>query len=401
MGWPKPDSKVNPLYRTCLLLGVVLLCWQIPACGTGPSERELCHILRASWQSYCLSYISPEGRVIIPEQGGGTISEAQAYALLRALWADDEQTFARVYAWTWQNLSRVKKFGDHLLAWQWGKKDDGSCGVIDWHTATDGDLDYALALQLAGRRGWRVPPPLPDYSEEARQVLHDILDKEVVSLPNGTLVLTPGNWHENAPPYLLNPSYFSPGFYPLFHLLRPDARWARLQDDTYRLLQELRNKMDQAPGVGLFPNWCRIEADGRLAPAPGRDNHFGWDAVRLPYRLALDALWHRNPQAVQLLADTILPFAKKEWHLRGRLAAIYTYRGQSLAPFESPVIYAGVLAAALAVNDKPFAHEMARKILSFYRQYGRLAYFMAPENYYDNNWAWLGLALYAGWVRVF
>jgi hypothetical protein len=70
-----------------------------------------------------------------------------------------------------------------------------------------------------------------------------------------------------------------------------------------------------------------------------------------------------------------------------------------LAGYESPVLYAGVLAAALAAGDKPFAREMAEKVLSFYQEEGGEAYFVSRDNYYANNWAWLGLALYAGWVK--
>ncbi len=397
-----PESGDGKKLRWWLILvGLSVLLPEASACCAGPPRPEVERVLKTAWQSYCQHYISPEGQVIIPERGGGTISEAQAYALLRAVWAGDEATFGRVYAWTRRNLARVGKFGDYLLAWQWGRKDDSSWGVVDWNTASDGDLDYALALQLASRRGWRAPAALPPYREETSRVLNDILDKEVVSLPTGTLLLTPGNWHLTVPPFLLNPSYFSPGFYPLFNLIKPDPRWERLRADTYLLLANIVQGLRRNPSVALFPDWCQVDAGAQPAPAAGRGAHFGWEAVRLPFRLALDALWHGEQRAIKLLANTIVPFAQKEWQTRGRLAAVYDDDGQPLASFESPVIYAGVLAAFLAVGDQPGADRMAQKLLSFYQEQGRQAYFVSPENYYDNNWAWLGLALYAGWVRVF
>ena len=52
-------------------------------------KARLERVLTASWQSYCRHFIKTDGQVIIPEEGGGTISEAQAYALLRAVWAND------------------------------------------------------------------------------------------------------------------------------------------------------------------------------------------------------------------------------------------------------------------------------------------------------------------------
>jgi len=436
---PKPKTifREKPVYSSKILALLILaaLAW---ACGESQPDR-VARVLKASWQSYVRHYISPEGRVVIPERGGETISEAQAYALLRAVWIGDAATFARVYGWTLQNLSREKTHGDHLLAWHWGRQPDDAWGVLDANTASDADLDYALALILAGKRGWRPPPDLPSYLGEARRVRQSILDQEVVRLPNGELLLTPGNWHEPAPPYLVNPSYFSPAAYRLWSLPLPDksaspaggiipshlrgegqgggekplaqeresmsknSAWGNLHRDTYLLLHRLAQGLGEQPGVGLFPDWCRVDGAGHPhhAQTPERGSDFGWEAIRLPWRLALDALWFKDEAAVRLLKDKFLPFFKKEWIAKGRLAAVYHDDGAPTVDYESPVIYAGVLAAALAAGDRDFAELMAGKILSFYRQEGDQAYFVTPENYYAQNWAWLGLALYHGVVKIF
>ena len=263
---PEDDHEKNSLFAVRPPLRA------LPRLPTGPVEgppgagahRLLAELLPALHQS--------DGQVIIPEEGGGTISEAQAYALLRAVWANDATVFNRVYLWTYEKLSRGRAHGDRLLSWRWGRLPDGSWGVLDANSATDGDLDYALALVLAARKGWRAPSGLPDYREEARRVQADILAKEVVALPDGDLLLTPGNWHEPQPPYLVNPSYFSPAAYRLFARsdhrgeinlrntgstrrrgrwgippLQRDGRggihgsrpWSRLHQSTYKLLEQL------------------------------------------------------------------------------------------------------------------------------------------------------------------
>jgi endo-1,4-beta-D-glucanase Y len=389
--------KKFKIFWVFLLLGVIL------ACQTPGSPGRLAQVLNASWQSYRLLFITPEGQVQLPEQGGGTISEAQAYALLRAVWAGDKTTFVRVYGWTYRHLSRTLQYGDHLLAWRWGRLPGGSAGVLDANTATDADLDYALALILAQRRGWRPPPNLPDYLEESRRVQASILAKEVVHLPDGVLLLTPGNWHGPQPPYLMNPSYFSPAAYRLFVQAGNGATatnaWRQLDQSTYAFLGKVCQRLGDLRGLGLFPDWCRVDAAGRISPAPGKDTDFGWEAVRIPFRVALDGLWFKSPRATRLLKDRFLPFFKKEWRIHRRLAAIYHYDGTPAVDYESPVLYAGVLAGAIAAGDKDFAREMALKILSFYHEDGNRAYFEAPDNYYANNWAWLGLALYAGWTE--
>jgi endoglucanase len=418
---PAMTMKKIPLILAALLAGLCL------ACQPDPSKARLERVLTTSWQSYCRHFIKSDGQVSLPEEGGGTISEAQAYALLRAVWANDAPVFTRVYAWTYKNLSRVHTYGDSLLSWRWGRLPDGSWGVVDANSATDGDLDYALALVLAARKGWRAPPGLPDYRGEARRVQTDILAKEVVALTDGELLLTPGNWHELQPPYLVNPSYFSPAAYRLFASISSEtdreraaervgavrapplqtdveatnnsSRWVRLRGDTYRLLGQLTQGLGGQPGVGLFPDWCQVDGAGRLHPAPGKDTRFGWEAVRLPFRVALDGLWFKEPRAARLLTDKFLPFFKSQWQAHGRLLAVYTFDGVPGVDYESPVLYAGVLAGALAAGDRDFAREMALKILSFYREDGDRAFFEAPDHYYANNWAWLGLALYAGWVE--
>jgi len=370
----------------------------LAACG-GASLQELDRVLRRSWQSYTRHYLSPEGRVVVPERGGDTISEAQAYALLRAVWAGDADTFGRVYAWTYAHLSRRQSHGDHLLAWRWGKGEDGAEKILDANTASDGNLDYALALLLAARRGWRPPPGLPGYAAEGARMQRDMLAKEVVTLPSGETLLAPGNWLEAAPPHLLNPSYFFPSAYRLFQRSSGEAGWGKLLASVYPALTRLSQGVGGAPGVGLFPDWVLVDAQGRFDPAPEWEGDYGWEAVRLPWRVALDRIWFGEKRAATLLQERFYPFMKQEWQTRGKILALYRLDGQPLADYESPVLYAGVLAAALALEDKDFARQMAEKILSFYHESGERAYFAAPDNYYADNWAWLGLALYHGWVR--
>jgi endoglucanase len=379
---------------------LVLVAVVVTSCS-GITADRLPWVLQASWASYRQHFITPEGRVVLTEQGGGSISEAQAYALLRALWAGDEETFGRVLTWTRANLSREATHGDHLLAWEWGKKPDGSWGVLDWNTASDADLDYALALLLASRLGWRAPPGSPDYSSQARLVAHDILDKEVVELPGGGLVLAPGNWRSDAPPFLINPSYFFPAAYRAFAQAGFDPRWGRLHKDAYPFLERLARGLGETPGVGLFPDWVEVAADGKLSPHPERRQDFSWEAVRLPWRVAVDRLWFGDLAAAKLAKEQFLPFFAGEWRNRGKLLANYRYDGTPLVDFESPVIYAGALAAGLAADDREFAWQMAKKFFEFYKEKGNQAYFVSPDNYYANNWAWFGLALYAGWVKMY
>ncbi|MGB3614395.1 MAG: glycosyl hydrolase family 8, partial [Elainellaceae cyanobacterium] len=56
--------------------------------------------LDESWQIYKQQFIQADGRVIDREAGDRTVSEGQAYALLRAVMADDPTTFSVVLSWS-------------------------------------------------------------------------------------------------------------------------------------------------------------------------------------------------------------------------------------------------------------------------------------------------------------
>ena len=73
------------------------------ACGCGPADDAL---LARTWAGYRSRFIAPDGRVVRPEHGNDTVSEGQAYAMLRAAWMDDQATFDRVWHWTKERLSR-------------------------------------------------------------------------------------------------------------------------------------------------------------------------------------------------------------------------------------------------------------------------------------------------------
>jgi len=393
-------------FRSFKWLVLTLVSAALPACSTPPPAdtdwtARIDRILVQSWEYYRINFISLDGRVIRPENQQDSISEGQAYALLRAVWSQDQAAFDRSYTWTETHLSRLVEKGDHLLAWRWGQTKSGQWQVLDWNSATDGDLDYALALILAHRQWGRPSQPLPDYLVKAQQVLKDILARETAVDASGRRWLTPGSWIEPKLPLSLNPSYFSPASYRLFYLVTQDRRWLELIDSTYYALGKLGRQLGNRQGVGLFPDWCVLTAPDRFAPHPDRGSDYGWEAVRIPWRIGLDRLWFKEPRATRCLQDSVLTFFSKEWDQKQRLAAGYSYQGQPLVDYESPVLYAGLLAAALASEQPQLARHWAAKIVVTYHQGSQGGYFNRPDDYYGNNWAWLGLATYRGWVQPF
>src|SRR5205809_1120934 len=80
------------------------------------------------WQKYKNQYIDPSShKTVDRQQNNITTSEAESYTMLRAVWEDDRITFDNSWNWTKQNLQRPD---DHLFSWLYGKRADGSYGIL-------------------------------------------------------------------------------------------------------------------------------------------------------------------------------------------------------------------------------------------------------------------------------
>src|SRR5207237_972475 len=123
---------------------------------------------------------------------GTVTSESQAYALLRAVLADDRDAFTRT--WTWSKAHLLD--GNGLLAWKW----KGT--VVDSHSAADADTDAALALLMAGRR-WSNAEWLADGTLMVRA-----LWRNDVAIAGDRVYVTGGDWAPQVEVVLaVNPSY--------------------------------------------------------------------------------------------------------------------------------------------------------------------------------------------------
>lgn len=270
-------------------------------------------------QGFLDRYVAGDGRVVREDQGGDTVSEGQAYAMLLAVADDDEETFARVWEWTREHLRRE----DGLLSWRWA---DGR--VADPEPAADADLDAARALLLAAERFGE-----PSYAQEGR-ALGAALGEHETSEAFDKTVLVAGPWARD--PIVLNPSYFSPRAY--------DALG---RDD---LAASSRRLADRLTENGLPPDWARLEAWGVLpAPPPtGGEPVYSYDAVRLPIRLAESCEAEDRE-----LAARLWPSLRRDPGAPRR-----ALDGTPLEDSQHPVALAGAAAAAHAAGDERAASDL-------------------------------------------
>ena len=204
------------------------------------------------------------------DQGGDTVSEGQAYAMLISVALGDHARFAAAWQWTQRHLQRP----DGLLATRMvGGR------LVDRNPASDADLDAARALAIASER-WHDPA----YARAARAMARVILSSETVRGPHGRVLLA-GPWAQ--PSRTVDPSYSSPGAYATLAKIDPAqaSRWTQLAaGDRYALASVTR-------GNRLAPDWARLDPNGSLTPigAPsvsGQTPRFSFDAARVPIRYA-------------------------------------------------------------------------------------------------------------------
>jgi endoglucanase len=258
-------------------------------------------------------YVEDDGRVVRHDQGGDTVSEGQAYAMLIAVAERDEERFDRVWTWTREHLRRP----DGLLSWRWA---DGR--VTDGQAAADADLDAARALMLAAKRFDE-----PSYAEDGRA-----LGRAVSEVETAKSVLLAGPWTRD----VVNPSYWSP---------RAFAAIERVD-----LTEPARRLTDQLTANGLPPDWARLESGGATPTGPpsGGDPVYSFDAVRLPIRLAESCASEDRALAARLWA-----------HLRDDPGvARRALDGTPLTDGQHPVALAGAAAAAHAAGDRDAASEL-------------------------------------------
>jgi endoglucanase len=350
--------------------------------------------LTDAWATYKDRFIQ-DGRVVDPATGL-TTSEAQSYALLRAVYLDDRTTFDQLWAWTRANLQMRR--GDALLVWEWGMNSAGATGVLHSSSAADADEDTALALLFAGRR-WDVP----EYQAEAVRMLESVWDVETTTVGDRRVVVA-GDWARRnqgsgPEPAIINPSYFAPYAYRIFAEADPSHSWQDLVDSTYDVLARVRAAHEFGGSAGVVPDWISLDpATGEPGPADSMGpnwSQFSYDASRLPWRLALDWLWFQDERSKEALGGLDLP--RREVDASDRLAAAYMLDGTPAVEHESLSMYAGTLGGLLAAQDRGLAHRVfAEKILHSYQNEAGLAYWGDINAYYDQNWAWFATALMDG-----
>src|SRR5829696_298548 len=303
-------------------------------------------------------YVSRDGRVIRHDQGGDTVSEGQAYAMLVAVGVGDRERFDAVWGWTRANLQRR----DGLLSWHWAHG-----RVTDAVSASDADLLAASALARAGER-WSEGT----YMRDARRIAAAMIAHETVAIGDGR-VLVAGPWARRS--RVVNPSYLTPIDVERMVWLTGDGEWMEVQQAARRTALALTEGWPHLP-----PDWATAghRAGGVWAASSpdGTSPRYGLDASRLLVALAIDC-----DSRGRAAARRAWSFFDGQLAAGRRIVAVYGLDGAPLVDYEHPV----ALVAAAAAADVAYADDVAQGLLRRAEQLDATS-----STYYGSAWIALG-----------
>ncbi len=331
-------------------------------------------------------------RALDKQQNYITTSEGQSYSMLRSVWIDDKDTFDKSWEWTKNNLQHKD---DRLFSWLFGQRNDGTYGVLFEKNgdtaASDADIDIALALLFASKR-WNDNV----YYGDAIEIIRDIWEKEVMII-NGRPYLVANDkdkFNTKKSDIIVNPSYFAPYAFRIFSKVDPDNDWLGLIDSGYLLIEDnLSLNLDTKSSAGIPSDWLHVnKTNGKITAISSTTlkTNYSYDALRLPWRLALDIQWFDEPRAKKIFQD--MSFFSDEWESRKRIYSNYDHSGNIIEWNESPAMYGGIIGYFMFTNTDHAKELYYKKLESLYNV--ETFNWHKPLGYYDMNWAWFGIALY-------
>lgn len=225
-------------------------------------------------------------------------TEGMSYGMMAAVQMDRKDIFDRLWRWTKEYMYQPE--GEYKGYFAWSCDLNGNKNFEG--PAPDGEEYFAMALLFASNRWGDGKDPL-NYSEQAREILHEVVHKGEN---------TPGNPMWNPDNYLIkfipevefsDPSYHLPHFYELF------ARWGKQEDKEFWLqaAEASREYLQKSCHIetGLAAEYAEYDGSPRFKEGHG---DFFSDAYRVAFNIGLDAEWFNKDPWQQQEASKLQNF---------------------------------------------------------------------------------------------
>lgn len=302
----------------------------LPSGGTHGKSQDAATAYE-SWKTRFVRSCSPNGSRVLFDDNTSTVSEGIAYGMLLSAYAGDKALFDDLW-----KFYKANSNGNGLMNW----KLSGCTGVSGAGGATDAELDAALALMVAEDQ-WSTATSPYDYRAEVVALLPKIRAFEVTNniFNNGD------QWGNSS---CRNPSYQSPAYTREFAKLEAASTWNSITAGNNALLRANRNAT-----TGLVSNWSDPSGNPNNCNGP---NEHGFDAIRNPWRMATDILWHgratgtdnSNTSVATDISDKLAAWAKNHAdNLKGPLPmnaanpGVGSFKNGTFSPLALPFMVAG------------------------------------------------------------
>jgi len=264
------------------------------AAPTGASTTDA----KAAYDKWKADLVVSDGargflRVRRPNSSGAevnsTVSEGIGYGMLLSVYANDQDTFDKLWQYEQQ-------FPDNHGLMNWYINAAGTM-ALGTGAATDGDEDMAFALVMADKRWGGQGSLSKSYLDSAKTIIGLIWQYEVDQTRN--FVLTSGDQSDGS---VINISYFAPAFYRAFGRVTGKASdWDKVIATSYTVISATLNAQNGNAQNGLVPAWSTPAGVPMTPPNTSMPLYHQLDSCRTPFRLAEDYCWNATPQALTYL----------------------------------------------------------------------------------------------------
>lgn len=316
------------------------------------------------------------------------VSEGQGYGMIIVALMAGYDPSAKL---TYDNLfhyykSHPDKRSKRLMAW--AQYTNGKS--LDATSATDGDMDIAYSLLLAGKQ-WGSASGI-NYLECAKDMIGEIMQYDI-NHKTWSVLLCDGIEEESKDYFDMRSSDFMPAHFKAFEQATGGHNWAKVIDADYKLFARLQDMY--SPDAGLIPDFI-VNINKKAKPAPPHylespyDGLYNYNACRVPWRIATDYLLNGDKRA-KAIVDKINRWVQATANnTPDNLSAGYTLAGNDIKGryFEALSFIAPFAVSAMTDGKN---QEWLNKLWDYIT-----AFKLKDFDYYDNTIKLLDMIVISG-----
>jgi endo-1,4-beta-D-glucanase Y len=305
------------------------------------SQQEQDYLVGAAYDNWKKNYLLPVSdseeasqmyRVAAGKRKQGrTYSEGQGFGMILTVYmagydSKAQDFFDGLWRYAKKHPSRIDK---RLMAYQVPVRKNRR------DSAFDGDCDMALALFLAdsqwGSRGYI------NYQKEAITLTQALMENVVGSDSKLPLL---GDWVQpngkRYNQYSLRSSDIMPAHFKLFYKMTKNPKWLEVAERGQVLIEHMQTRY--SPETGLLPDFI-IRSTGMepsYRPASSNfleskyDEHYYYNAARVPWRLSFDALLYNDPVSIEQVSKIARWIVKESEGKPTNIGPGYSLNGKRL-----------------------------------------------------------------------